>query len=124
MTLVAAGLGACGGDSTEEGDPAAEDGNAAAEARPPARKTVTVNIADFKFKPPTVTVKVGGTISFVNADKAPHTAQTDLDSKAAEFDTGRLEKSQKKVLTVRNSGRFDYFCAYHRFMEGNVRVEE
>jgi plastocyanin len=121
--LVAAGLGACGGDSAEEGDPAAEE-RAAAEARPPARKTVTVKIADFKFKPPTVSVKVGGTISFVSADKAPHTAQTDLDSKAAEFDTGRLEKGQKKVVTVRNSGRFDYFCAYHRFMEGNVRVEE
>ena len=114
--MLAASLGACGGDSSD-------DAGAAPKA-PGAKHAVTVNIADFKFKPPTVRVKAGGTISFVNGDQAPHTAQTDLNPRTSEFDTGRLAKGDEKVVKVRDAGRFAYFCAYHRFMEGIVEVEE
>jgi plastocyanin len=114
--MLAASLGACGGDSSDDAD--------AAPKAPPAKNAVTVNIADFKFKPPTVRVKAGGTVSFVNGDKAPHTAQTDSNPRTSEFDTGRLAKGDEKVVKLPEPGRFSYFCAYHRFMEGTVEVEE
>jgi plastocyanin len=102
--LLAVSLSACGGDSES--------------------RAVTVDVADFKFKPAAVTVEAGGTITFANGDKAPHTAQTNLNPKAAEFDTGRLAKGEKKVVKLTHPGRFSYFCAYHRFMKGTVKVVE
>jgi len=112
LALVAAG---CGEDSSETDAPAPK-------ARAP--RAVTVDIASFKFGPQAVTVKAGGTVTFVNRDKAPHTAQTELNKVAAEFDTDRLAKGERKAVELRNPGRFSYFCAFHRFMEGTVKVVE
>ena len=112
-------LAACGGDDE---DGAAE--KAVSTPAPAAGQAVNVDVADFKFKPGAVTVKAGGTLTFVNRDKAPHTAQTELNPKTAEFDTGRLEKGDQKVVKLKDPGRFAYFCAYHRFMEGTVEVVE
>ena len=41
---------------------------------PPQARPVTVDIASFKYKPETVTVKAGGKVTWVNQDKAGHTA--------------------------------------------------
>jgi plastocyanin len=63
-------------------------------------------------------------VTFANADKAPHTAQTDLNGTAAEFDTKRLELGDEKAVELDKPGRFQYFCVYHRFMEATVEVVE
>ena len=110
--LLALALAGCGGDSEDEGTDAG------------AAKAVTVDVRDFKFGPPAVTVSVGARVTFVNRDKAPHTAQTDLGSRSAEFDTGRLERGDRRSVTLRDPGRFGYFCALHPFMKGTVRVVE
>ncbi len=102
VALVALPLAGCGGDDASQAE--------------------TVNISDFKFKPDRITVKTGGTVTFVNRDKAFHTAQTELNPKTAEFDTERLERGDRKAVKLRHPGRFKYFCAYHRFMEGTVEV--
>ncbi len=102
MALLALPLAGCGGDDASQAE--------------------TVNISDFKFKPDRITVKTGGTVTFVNRDKAFHTAQTELNPKTAEFDTERLERGDRKAVKLRHPGRFKYFCAYHRFMEGTVEV--
>lgn len=96
----------------------------ATSAAPLAKRAVTVDIGDFKFKPETIKVKRGGTVTFVNTDKAPHTAQTDINPKTAEFDTGRLAKGEMKGVKLQETGSFSYFCAYHRFMEATVEVVE
>ena len=106
--LLALALAGCGGDSGGESTGAAE--------------AATVAIRDFEFGPPAVTVKAGARITFVNRDKAPHTAQTDLGSRAAEFDTGRLERGDRRTVALRDPGRFSYFCALHPFMKGTVKV--
>lgn len=108
LALVLAG---CGGDSGEEG----------ARAQVTA-KAATVQIRAFEFGPPVITVGAGAKITFVNRDKAPHTAQTDLDSRASEFDTRRLERGEKRTVILRDPGRFRYFCAFHPFMDGTVKV--
>lgn len=113
IALLALALAGCGGDSGDEGT-AAKQASVA--------KVATVQVRDFEFGPPAVTVKAGARVTFVNRDKAPHTAQTDLDSSAAEFDTRRLERGARRTVTLRRPGRFRYFCALHPFMKGTVKV--
>ncbi|MDQ4047938.1 MAG: plastocyanin/azurin family copper-binding protein [Actinomycetota bacterium] len=99
-------------------------GDSAGERSTGGKRSVMVTIASFKFAPDPVKVRKGGTVTFANEDKAPHTAQTDLNPNAAEFDTKRLELGDENVVTLDKPGRFRYFCAYHRFMEGTVEVVE
>lgn len=113
--MLALLLAGCGDDSGEE--------RAGARAQS-AAKAATVQIRAFEFGPPALTVGAGAKVTFVNRDKAPHTAQTDLDSRASKFDTGRLERGGKTTVTLREPGRFRYFCAFHPFMDGTVTVVE
>ena len=112
LTVLALGLGACGGDDEQE---SAGGGGGAAEA--------AVDIKEFKFAPEAVKIEVGGAVTFANADKAKHNAQTDNDAKGA-FDTGDLEKGDSKAVTFDEPGKFSYYCIYHRFMTGTVEVSE
>ena len=123
LAVAALAVTGCGGGD-DDGGPAPAGAKRAAPAAPSAKDAITVDIASFKFMPQTVKVKKGGAVTFVNKDKAPHTAQTELNPKTAVFDTGRLAKGQKKVVKAADAGRFEYFCAYHRFMEGTVEVVE
>ncbi len=109
----------CGSD-----DAGSSPAGGAKPAAPAVEEAITVDIASFKFKPDPIRVKKGGTVTFVNKDKAPHTAQTELNPKTAQFDTDRLEMGQKKAVKLEDAGSFEYFCAYHRFMEGTVEVVE
>lgn len=120
LVVIALGVAGCGSDG-DGSSPAAAGAKPAAAA---PKKAVTVEIASFKFMPDPIRVKRGGTVTFVNKDKAPHTAQTEINPKTAEFDTGRLAKGQAKAVKLTATGRFEYFCAYHRFMEGTVEVVE
>lgn len=81
---------------------------------------MTANIASFKFTPDPIRVKAGGTVTWVNQDRAPHTAETER----AGFDTKRLDLGEKKVVRLDRPGTYRYFCVYHRFMEGTVEVVE
>jgi plastocyanin len=82
-----------------------------------ARGAVTVDIADFKFKPVDVTVKAGAKVTWVNRDSAEHTA-----TQAGGFDTGAIVKGASKTETLANPGTYAYICAFHPFMKGTVVV--
>jgi len=88
-----------------------------------ASSKVTDNIASFKFVPKDVKLKAGGTITWTNQDKAPHTATSEPGA-PAEFDTGRLELGQTKSIKLDKPGKYPYFCEFHRFMTGTVEVVE
>ena len=68
-------------------------------------------------------VKAGGTVTFANADKAKHTAQTDSDAAGA-FNTGDLLQGDSKAVTFDEPGTYAYYCIYHRFMTATVEVSE
>ena len=103
MALFAVLLAGCGDDESPGGEKSA-----------PA--SVEVNIEEFKFGPAQTTVKAGGTITFANRDKAPHTAE------AESFDSGRLDRGQSKRIKFDEPGTYEYFCDFHRFMTGTVKV--
>jgi plastocyanin len=107
ILLVAAAvtaLAGCGGDddSTTAGATAAK-----------------VDIVNFRFKPKTITIEVGGKITWLNSDVAPHTA-TAGDRK--QFDTGTLRTGQSDTVVFSNPGTFSYVCLFHPFMVGKVEV--
>jgi amicyanin len=83
-----------------------------------SEEPTTVDIASFKYKPPTVTVKAGSRVTWVNHDTAGHTATFKKG-----LDTDRLEKGDRKALTFEQPGRYPYVCAFHAFMTGEVVVE-
>jgi plastocyanin len=111
-----AGLAGCG-DAKGSGEAQTTAGGKGATAR--ATGDLTVDIASFKYAPPAAVVSKGATVSFVNKDKAPHTATAQDGS----FDTKRLEKGQKGDVTLDEAGTFTYICEYHRFMEAKITVK-
>ena len=89
------------------------------ESSPAAPKTAKVDIREFKYAPVTVRVAAGGTVTFVNRDRASHTA-TARDG----FDTGRLKAGESKPVKVGDdAGRVDYICSFHPYMKASVEVE-
>jgi plastocyanin len=103
---VAAVFAGCGGGS----DAMTQDA---------APEQATVRIASFKYAPPTLTVAKGARVTFVNEDKAPHTAT----ARDGRFDTGTLKKGDRKALTLDKPGRYRYTCSFHAFMEGEIVVK-
>ena len=83
-------------------------------------ETAKADIAGFAFVPDPIRVKAGGTVTWRNADKAPHTAETG----DARFDTGRLDTGESKAVTLDEPGKYTYYCVFHRFMTGTVEVVE
>jgi plastocyanin len=93
-----------------------------AAAAPPARAAASrgVRIVDFAFSPASVTASVGDTITWTNADAAPHTATADDGS----FDTGTLDRGASGSHTFTAAGTFAYVCAIHPSMRGTVTVSD
>jgi plastocyanin len=88
----------------------------------PAQKqpTRTVVIKDFRFSPAKITVKPGTRVTWVNKDKAPHTAT----AKNGTFNSGELRKGQRYSRTFKKAGKkYAYFCELHPFMRGSVTVK-
>ena len=77
-----------------------------------------VTISDFQFGPATITVPVGGTVTWTNSGPSPHTAT----ASGGGFDTGTLSKGQSASHTFGQAGTFAYFCKIHPFMRGTVVV--
>ena len=57
-------------------------------------------------------------VAFVNDDTAAHTA-TSKGPRA--FDTGSIMRSETSVVP-KETGDFDYYCAFHPFMKAKIRV--
>ena len=105
-------LTACGDDS-DGGSKQAQSGG--------FKKVTQVQIKDFKFEAPNDEVKVGDSIKFTNQDTAKHTATS---QPQGTFDSGDITKSQTKPVKFTKAGTFTYYCVYHAFMKGKVKVVE
>ena len=76
-------------------------------------------IEDFKFKPETVQISVGDTVTWVNMDSAPHTATSNNEG----FDSGGLSEGESFSFTFEEAGNYDYICTFHPNMKGEIIVE-
>jgi plastocyanin len=112
IACIALLLAACGGGG---GGSATSSGSSTQTAA--AGSTIT--ISNFKFSPPTVTVKPGAGVIVTNEDGATHTASADDGS----FDTGNLAQGQSRTISVTKSGTYSYHCAIHPYMHGTLVVK-
>jgi plastocyanin len=105
------------GASTESAQQATPS---AAEGADAAAESLAVEIKDFAFNPPEITVPVGGSVTWTNDDPAPHTA-TGLDREALQ--SGTIAQGESFTQTFDTAGTFDYFCEFHANMKGSIVVE-
>jgi len=79
-----------------------------------------VTIDNFVFTPPTLTVPVGTTVTWVNHDDIPHSVVANQ----KEFRSRALDTDEKYSFTFATAGSFDYFCGLHPHMVGKVIVTQ
>ncbi len=92
----------------------------------------TTMLSDNCFKPSTINVPAGSTVTWVNKDTASHTvtyAKNPLDASTWDLDGKTLfgmtliAPNQSVTWTFDKEGEYPYFCAVHPWMIGRVIVE-
>ncbi len=94
------------------------DRGSASGATARASAATKVNIAHFAFHPPTLRVKRGARVAFVNSSKVAHTA-----TRAGSFNTGHIKPGTSVTVRFTHKGTFSYHCNIHPFMKGKIVVE-
>ena len=80
-----------------------------------------IEIKDFMFNPPTITVKSGEQITWINRDEEPHTVV----SVGKKFQkSSALDTDQEFSITAGVPGTYEYFCSVHPKMTGTIVVEK
>jgi plastocyanin len=81
----------------------------------------TVKIENFAYEPRSLTISVGTTVTWVNADDVPHTATAEGDTPA--FDSKALDTDDKFSFTFTKTGTYPYYCKVHPHMKGVIIVQ-
>lgn len=119
ITVLISGFGfSCQAPVTEVISPSPGAG-ASAEPNSEAILPIEVLIAGFAFKPATLNIPVGTTVTWHNNDSVIHTATARDDS----FDSGSLSLGDTFTYTFEEKGTFEYYCRPHPYMIGQVIVE-
>jgi plastocyanin len=79
----------------------------------------TIEIKEFKYGPPVLSVPVGTTLTWVNHDEEPHT----VTSATGAFSSAGLVNDDTFVETFTKPGTYQYFCKIHPYMKGTVVVK-
>lgn len=85
----------------------------------PIPAEITVNIKNLSFAPPTLDIKVGTKVTWINSDNVPHTVTSDSGNL---LNSRTLSPGQSFSFTFTNPGSTSYHCAIHTMMKGNVVV--
>ena len=89
-------------------------------APPAAAKTVTVQITSAGFVPSAVTVDVGDTVTWTNADTTRH----QVVATSGAFSSPVLQPGQSYSYTFRTAGRYTYRDAFAKNRRGTVTVND
>jgi amicyanin len=84
-----------------------------------AQEENVVNIDNFTFTAPELTVAVGTTVKWVNHDDIPH----NIVDKNKAFRSKALDTDDSYSFTFASAGTFDYFCGLHPHMVGKIIVK-
>ena len=78
-----------------------------------------IQIENFTFNPPEVTIKPGTTVTWKNADDIPHSVvENDTKFRSKALDTG-----ESFSMTFTDAGEVGYFCGLHPHMKGKIIVK-
>ncbi|WP_433195384.1 cupredoxin domain-containing protein [Nocardia sp. CA-107356] len=118
-------LSGCG--STETNSPTLST-TAKANSQAPGTKSgetktaaVTVDVAEMKFSPADVTVKVGDTVTWKFKDSVPHTVQG-IGDRAMGINSPIFDRGEWSYTFIA-PGTYRYLCSLHPQMRGTVTVE-
>jgi plastocyanin len=90
-----------------------------ATSSPPSASGAAEVIKGFAFSPQSITVKVGGAVTWTNQDGTTHT----VTSTDGSFGSKNLDQGQTFTATFNTAGSFPYICNIHTFMTGTVVVQ-
>jgi plastocyanin len=110
LAALAVLLVGCGGSNG--GTDSSSAGSASGVAK-------TVTIKDYLYKPASITVPKGTTVTFTNRDSTPHTATS---KQSGVFESGSIDTGKSAEVTLEESGSFAYYCLFHPFMKGTIVV--
>ena len=77
-----------------------------------------LEIRRFEFLPEVLEARAGDTVTWVNKDIVPHTA-TSVDG---DWDTGLIERDERRSITLRDGMQGKYLCLYHQKMRGAIKI--
>lgn len=81
-------------------------------------KAVTVDVKNFSFNPPQLTVRPGTTVTWKFEDSALHTVAAN-DNR---FHSASLNNGATFSYTFNKAGTYNYLCSIHQYMTGTVTV--
>ncbi|KAB2923705.1 MAG: plastocyanin [Dechloromonas sp.] len=87
-----------------------------------AQTVVEVRIADYRFDPPAVSIKVGDSVRWINREKRTSHSVQFPDENGLESE--RLFPDEEYVRRFERPGRYAYQCGPHPEMKGEVLVAE
>ncbi|OBJ88354.1 amidase [Mycobacterium gordonae] len=111
------GSGAMPGMTGMSSMPASPGGTASQSVTAPVAGD-QVSIDNFAFAPATLTVRVGGTVTWTNRDEEPHTVAASDGS----FHSPGMGTGATFSRTFAAPGTFEYVCSIHPMMRGTVVV--
>lgn len=98
-------------------DPEKFDGTTTGKTAP---AKVTIEMKNFAFSTPNITVKPGTTIEFINRDEMQHNAV----AVNGAFKTALLDQGKSATITLDKEGVYEYYCEPHsRSMKGTITVK-
>jgi plastocyanin len=78
---------------------------------------IQVNMDGVSYSPAQVSAHVDDTIEWVNRDILVHTAT----ARSGEWDLV-IQPNQKKSVTLKSTGKVEFYCRYHPNMVGQITV--
>jgi plastocyanin len=91
----------------------------AAPADASTASEVIVKIDNFSFSPASITVPIGATVRWTNADDIPHTVVSDDKT----FKSRALDTDEQFTHTFTKPGTYSYLCSIHPKMTGTIVVQ-
>jgi plastocyanin len=82
-------------------------------------QAAAIQIDNFHYTPPSLTVAPGTTVTWTNADDSPHTVR----EKDGKFKSAALDTDDKFSQTFAAPGEYEYFCSIHPYMTGKIVVK-
>ena len=85
-----------------------------------AAEASTVQIENYQFLPNTLTIPVGGSVTWVNRDGDVHSIAAD--DTPPTFKSGGLDTDDKFSFAFTKAGTYAYHCSLHPHMTGKIIV--
>jgi len=81
-------------------------------------QATSIKIANYAYQPSALTAKVGTKVTVTNSDQTAHT----LTARSGGFDSGTVNAGKSKTFVLTKPGQYTYYCQFHAFMTGTIKV--